>query len=155
MSCMITFRLAEYDDNEIGSHIFLGHYGLSIGTQKNRHSSSFTNKLRRCETHVEHYGVRERELQWRSKRDIPNVFHVALRDTIIYYKYLPKTEVCRSSNNPVQITCTVSIPLPPIPRIPAQIKNNKSDFCYHSHSYRPRTHCARAKERAENGGFRN
>ena len=31
---------------------------------------------------MEHYGVQERELQWRSrrsKRDIPNVFHVALR----------------------------------------------------------------------------
>ena len=38
--------------------------------------------LRRGETHVEHYAVRERELQWRSrrnKRDIPNVFHSALR----------------------------------------------------------------------------
>ena len=42
---------------------------------------TFHITLRRGETHVEHYGVQERELQWRSrrsKRDIPNVFHVAL-----------------------------------------------------------------------------
>ena len=40
------------------------------------------DRLRRGETHVEHYGVRERELQWRSrrrKREIPNVFRVALK----------------------------------------------------------------------------
>ena len=44
------------------------------------HASVFI--LRRGGTHVEHYGVRERELQWRShriKRDIPNLFHIALR----------------------------------------------------------------------------
>ena len=37
--------------------------------------------LRRGETHVEQSGVRERELQWRSRRsnrDIPNVFHSSL-----------------------------------------------------------------------------
>ena len=42
--------------------------------------------LRQGETHVEHYGVRERELQWRSqrsKRDISNMFHVALRRKIV------------------------------------------------------------------------
>ena len=42
---------------------------------------NLTTPLRRGETHVKHYGVREKELQWRSrrsKRDIPNVFHVAL-----------------------------------------------------------------------------
>ena len=34
---------------------------------------------------MEHYGVRERALQWRSrqsKRDIPNVFHVALTNKL-------------------------------------------------------------------------
>ena len=44
--------------------------------------------LRRGETHVEHYGVRERERQWRSrrsKRDIPNVFHVALKTIRAHY----------------------------------------------------------------------
>ena len=44
--------------------------------------STFHITLRRGETHVEHYRVQERELQWRSrrsKRDIPNVFHSALR----------------------------------------------------------------------------
>ena len=48
------------------------------------HSIVFCMLLRQGETHVEHYGVRERERElqwrsWRSKRDIQNVCHVALR----------------------------------------------------------------------------
>ena len=37
---------------------------------------------RRGETHVEHNGVREKQLQWRSRRskkDRPDVFHFALK----------------------------------------------------------------------------
>ena len=56
---------------------------IALPAEQERHTESGWHiALKRGETHVEHYGVRESELQWRSrrsKRDIPNVFHVALR----------------------------------------------------------------------------
>ena len=56
---------------------------MAPSAEQARHAENvFHVALRRGETHVEHYGVRERELQWRSRRserDVPNVFHSALR----------------------------------------------------------------------------
>ena len=58
---------------------------MALSAEQVRHTENvFHIALRRGETHEEHYAVRERELQWRSrwsKRDIPNVLQSALRGT--------------------------------------------------------------------------